>query len=61
MRDWTSSNELYDPQCREPEGIRCSQCGDRYREDEITYLDGKPFGEYETVCLCSLKEEHHGA
>ena len=27
----------------------------------LTYLDGKPFGEYETVCLCSLKEEHHGA
>ena len=27
----------------------------------LTYRDGKPFGEYETICLCSLKEENHGA
>lgn len=50
MRDWTSSNELYDPQCREPEGIRCSQCGERYSEGELTYLDGRPF------CPACLKE-----
>ena len=27
----------------------------------LTYVDGKPYGDYETVCLCSLKEENHGA
>ena len=27
----------------------------------LTYRDGKPFGEYETICLRSLKEENHGA
>ncbi len=27
----------------------------------LTYVDAKPYGEYETVCLCSLKEENHGA
>ena len=27
----------------------------------LTYRDAKPFGEYETVCLRTLKEDGHGA
>lgn len=50
MRDWTSENESHDPQCRERHGTRCSQCGERYHEDEITYIDGK------TICCDCLKE-----
>lgn len=42
MRDWTSENERYDAQCREPQGIICSQCGERCSEERITYLDGNP-------------------
>ena len=50
MRDWTSENERYDAQCREPQGIVCSQCGERYQEERITHLDGNP------ICDDCLKE-----
>lgn len=50
MRDWTSENESHDPQCRERHGTRCSQCGERYHEDDITYIDGK------AICCDCLKE-----
>lgn len=42
--------ERVDMQCRERQGILCSQCGERYGEDDITYLDGK------AVCCDCLKE-----
>lgn len=50
MRDWTSENERYDAQCREPQGIVCSQCGERCSEERITHLDGNP------ICDDCLKE-----
>lgn len=50
MRDWTSENERYDAQCREPQGIVCSQCGERCNEERITHLDGNP------ICDDCLKE-----
>ena len=50
MRDWTSDNEWYDAQCREPQGTICSLCGERYREEDITYTDGR------AVCCDCLKE-----
>lgn len=50
MRDWTSENERYDAQCREPQGIICSQCGERCSEERITHLDGNP------ICDDCLKE-----
>lgn len=34
---------------------------DHTRTSILTYRDTAPFGEYETVCLCSLKEDRHGA
>lgn len=42
--------ERVDMQCRERQGILCSQCGERYGEDVITYLDGK------AVCDDCLQE-----
>ena len=50
MRDWTSENERYDAQCKEPQGIICSQCGERCSEERITHLDGNP------ICDDCLKE-----
>ena len=50
MREWILENERYDAQCRITRGTICSQCGERYGEDDITYIDGR------AICCDCLKE-----
>ena len=50
MREWTSENERHDVQCHSVRGTVCSQCGDRYSESDISYIDGK------AICRDCLKE-----